>query len=197
MPVSPDGHLEATYFESPDAFRAWLAEHHDGLDVLWVGFWKKATGRPSLTWTESVEQALCFGWIDGVRRSVDDERYAIRFTPRRPGSNWSARNLDMYAALDDAGLIEPPGRAAYDARDPERTDRYRFEREQVSFSDEQLARFRAEPAAWSYFQAQPPSYRKTATWWVVSAKREDTRERRLTALIEDSAAGLRVKPLRR
>ena len=195
--IDPEGHLKATYFATPAAFRAWLAEKHDREDVLWVGYWKKATGRPSITWPESVEQALCYGWIDGLRRSIDDERYAIRFTPRREGSTWSARNLETYADLDGRGEIEAPGRAAFERRDPENTNRYSFERERVELADEYRRLLEADEAAWAFFQSQPPSYRKPAVHWVMSAKRESTRRRRLEALIEDSAAGLRIKPLRR
>ncbi|NIP80969.1 MAG: bacteriocin-protection protein [Gemmatimonadetes bacterium] len=195
--MEAEAHLDPTHFTTSDDFRAWLEENHARADVLWVGFWKKATGRPSITWSESVEQALCYGWIDGLRRSIDDERYAIRFTPRRPGSTWSARNLETYAELEGRGRIRPPGRAAFERRDPEKTNEYSYEREKAALSDAQLRRFRADGAAWSFFRSQPPSYRKTAIHWVVSAKREETRRRRLDTLIADSAAGLRIKPLRR
>lgn len=195
--MEPDAHLDATHFTTAAEFRAWLASNHDHTDVLWVGFWKKATGRPSITWPEAVEQALCYGWIDGVRRSIDDERYANRFTPRRPGSIWSARNLATYAELDRRGEIAAPGRAAFERRDPEKTNRYSFERERAELSGEYRRLLEADEAAWTFFRSQPPSYRKTATHWVMSAKREETRRRRLATLIADSAAGLRIKPLRR
>jgi uncharacterized protein YdeI (YjbR/CyaY-like superfamily) len=189
--------VKPTHFETPAAFRAWLEVNHDRMDELWVGFWKKATGRPSITWPESVEQALCFGWIDGIRRSVSDEAYAIRFTPRRRGSTWSAVNLKTYAQLEERGLMTSPGRAAYERRDPGKTDRYSFERENVKLDAGLQARLEANGEAWSFFRAQPPGYRKTVTWWMMSAKRKETRERRLDTLIEDSAAGLRIKGLRR
>ena len=195
--MEPDAHLNPTHFETPDAFREWLEENHDRKEVLWVGFWKKSTGRPSITWPESVEVALCFGWIDGLRRSVDEERYAIRFTPRRPGSIWSARNLEVYAELEAAGRVAAPGRAAYEVRDPEKTNRYSFEREEAELDEAFERRFRENPEAWSFFRSQPPGYRKITIHWVMSAKREDTRERRLKTLIEDSAAGLKIKELRR
>lgn len=190
-------HLDPTHFATADEFRAWLAKNHDRVAVLWVGYWKKATGRPSITWSESVAQALCWGWIDGLRRSIDDERYAIRFTPRNPDSTWSAKNLATYAELEARGLIQPPGRAVFERRDPEKTNDYSFERQRAEFSDEYRRRFQADEAAWSFFQSQPPGYRKTATLWVMSAKRQDTRDRRLATLMEDSAAGLRIKQLRR
>jgi uncharacterized protein YdeI (YjbR/CyaY-like superfamily) len=197
MSMDPDAHLDPVHFATADEFGAWLAENHDRVDVLWVGFWKMATGRPSITWPGSVEQALCWGWIDGLRRSIDDERYAIRFTPRRADSTWSAKNLETYAELEAGGRIQPPGRAAFERRDPEKTDEYSFEQQNAELSDEFRRRFQADESAWSFFQSQPPGYRKTATWWVMSAKREATRQRRLATLIEDSAAGLRIGPLRR
>ena len=195
--IDPDAHLHAEFFPSPEAFRSWLEANHDRAEVLWVGYWKKGTGRPSLTWSESVEQALCYGWIDGLRRSVDADRYAIRFTPRRPGSSWSAKNLETYGELERRGLIRPPGRAAFERRDPEKTAAYSFEREHAQLSAEDRSRFRADAAAWSYFQSETDSYRKTAIHWVTSAKRQETRRQRLDTLIADSAAGRRIKPLRR
>jgi uncharacterized protein YdeI (YjbR/CyaY-like superfamily) len=195
--MEPDAHLDPTHFETPQEFGAWLSKNHDQVEVLWVGFWKKATGKPSITWPESVEEALCYGWIDGLRRSVDDRRYAIRFTPRRPDSNWSAKNLETYAKLDAAGRIEPPGRAAYQRKDPNRTDQDSSDAEEARFSEGFEGRFKENEEAWAFFSSQPPGYRKTVTHWVMSAKREATRERRLATLIQDSAAGLRIKELRR
>lgn len=185
------------FFETPAAFREWLAEHHDSTEVQWVGFWKKATGKPSITWPESVAQALCYGWIDGLRRSIDDDAYMIRFTPRRPDSHWSRKNVETYRDLEARGLVEAPGRAAWEARDPENTARASYERERAELSAEQRAMLDANPEAAAWFDAQPPGYRKTATWWVVSAKRRDTRQRRMEQLVEDSAAGRKIGPLRR
>lgn len=187
----------AVFFASADDFRSWLAENHDVVGELWVGYWKKSSGVASLTWPESVDQALCYGWIDGVRKSVDGDRYKIRFTPRRPRSIWSAVNLKRVPELIEAGLMEAPGMAVYEASDPERTNRYSFERENAKLTEEQEAAFRANPDAWAFFQSQPPGYRKLVTHWVTSAKRESTRARRLARLMEDSAAGLRIKELRR
>jgi uncharacterized protein YdeI (YjbR/CyaY-like superfamily) len=190
--------MQPTFFETPDAFRRWLEAHHDSEPELWVGFHRKGTGRPSLTWPESVDEALCYGWIDGLRRSIDAPSYAIRFTPRRSGSTWSNVNVRRVGELIREGRMRPAGLRAFEARDPERSGTYSFEqREAATLGPEAEARFRASPEAWRYFEAQPPGYRKTATWWVVSAKQEATRERRLRALIEDSAAGRRVAPLRR
>ena len=185
------------FFPTPADFRRWLAQHHDSRDELWVGFYKKATGKASLTWPESVDEALCFGWIDGIRKSVDEEAYVIRFTPRRRGSHWSKVNLVRVAALTKEGRMAPAGMAAYDARDPEKSGLYSFEREAARLSREQERELRSHAAAWKFWKAQPPGYRKVAAHWVVSAKREETRARRLANLIEDSANGLRIKQLRR
>jgi uncharacterized protein YdeI (YjbR/CyaY-like superfamily) len=190
--------MEPTFFATPDEFRAWLEEHHATESELLVGFHKMGSGRPSITWPESVDQALCFGWIDGVRRSIDDERYSIRFTPRQRRSTWSAVNVRRVGELEAEGLMWPAGRAAFERRSDDRTAIYSHERrEAAAFSAEQEAAFRAARAAWAWFQDQPPSYRKAATHWVVSAKREETRERRLRRLIADSAAGRTVPPLTR
>lgn len=197
MTKLPDGDVEVRYFPDAEAFRAWLQEHHDRVDELWVGYYKKATGKPSMTWPESVAQALCFGWIDGLRKSVDEERYRIRFTPRKRSSHWSAVNVKMFEDLRVQGLVHPAGEAAFAARDPDRTARASYEQKAPAFDAEQEAAFRANPEAWAFFQEQPPGYRRTATWWVVSAERPETRARRLATLIEDSAAGLRIKQLRR
>jgi uncharacterized protein YdeI (YjbR/CyaY-like superfamily) len=184
------------FFSTPDAFRAWLEDHHSTAAELLVGFHKKATGRPSMTWTESVREALCFGWIDGVRRGLGEDSYTIRFTPRKPGSNWSSRNVRHVEELIREGKMTPAGLAAYEARKPERTGIYAFEqRDPARLDREQEKHFRANGKAWAFFQAQPPSYRQTAIYWVVSAKRAETRERRLATLIEDSAAGRRLARL--
>lgn len=187
---------DVTHFDSPEAFRAWLDEHHAKRDVLWVGFWKKSTGRASLTWEESVDVALCYGWIDGIRKRVDDEAYTIRFTPRRDGSVWSRRNIERYGALEQAGRIARGGAAAYERRTEDRSGVYSFEQESTpTLSDEYRARLEANEAAWADWQSRPPGYRRLVAHWVMSAKREATRERRLTTLIEDAAAGRKIKSL--
>ncbi len=185
------------FFETPADFGAWLAANHRSVDVQWVGFWKVATGKPSIRWEESVEQALRFGWIDGLRRSIDDEAYMIRFTPRRPDSHWSRKNVERYRRLEAEGRIEAAGRAAWEAKDPKKVGRASYEREEAEFSDELRAMLDADPDAAAWFDDQAPGYRKTATWWVMSAKREETRERRMKQLVTDSAAGLKIGPLRR
>jgi uncharacterized protein YdeI (YjbR/CyaY-like superfamily) len=196
-PPKPSGR-GPIYFGDAAAFRTWLAAHHAKHDELLVGFHKRGTGRPSMTWPESVDEALCFGWIDGVRRRVDADRYTIRFTPRRPRSIWSAINIAKVTALIAAGKMRPAGLRAFEARDEARSRVYSFEREQAATleaADER--RFQANRAAWKFFSAQPPWYRRSAYHWVISAKRAETRASRLATLIADSAAGRAIKPLRR
>ena len=161
-----------------------------------MGYWKKHTGKPSLTWSEAVDQALCFGWIDGRLNRIDDERHMQRFTPRRNGSNWSKVNVEKVARLKEAGLMRPAGLAAFERRSDDRTGVYSFERE-TELAPEYEARLRANRAAAEYFDARPPWYRRTAIHLVMSAKKEETRLRRLERLIEDSAAGRDLKELRR
>jgi uncharacterized protein YdeI (YjbR/CyaY-like superfamily) len=188
----------ATFFETPADFRAWLEEHHASESELIVGFHRKGSGRPSITWPESVAEALCFGWIDGVRRGIDDESYSIRFTPRKPTSNWSKVNIQLVASLTAAGRMRPAGLAAFERRTAERSGIYSYERRKAAaLSPEQQSEFEADDAAWSFFTAQPRGYRQTAIHWVVSAKREETRAKRLATLISDSAAGRRLRHLTR
>jgi uncharacterized protein YdeI (YjbR/CyaY-like superfamily) len=183
----------AIYFRSPGEFRSWLQQHHAAEKEVLVGFYKVATGQPSLTWSESVDQALCFGWIDGVRRSVDERRYTIRFTPRKPGSIWSRINIAKVAVLRASGLMSAAGEKASAAREEKRSGIYSFEQKRpLVLSPAYRQRFMANRQAWKYFQAQAPSYRRTVTFWVMSAKKDETRERRLARLIEDSAGGRRV-----
>jgi uncharacterized protein YdeI (YjbR/CyaY-like superfamily) len=186
------------FFAAPADLAAWFAEHADAEPELLVGYWKKGTGRPSVTWAESVDEALCVGWIDGVRRRIDDDSYSIRFTPRRAGSTWSLVNVRRVGELTAAGRMRDAGLAAFAARRDDRSGTYSFEQRAEPRLDETAEEtFRADQAAWDFFSAQPPSYRRTAVWWVVSAKRPATRERRLVQLMADSRAGLRIAPLRR
>jgi uncharacterized protein YdeI (YjbR/CyaY-like superfamily) len=190
--------MEPTFFATPAEFRAWLERHHADARELLVGFHKKGSGRPSITWQESVDEALCFGWIDGVRRSIGAESYSIRFTPRQKRSIWSAANIKRARELLELGRMTPAGLAAFEARTDDRSAVYSHEqRKAAQLEPEQQARFEAEPAAWEWFQRQAPWYRRAALHWVTSAKRPETRERRLDALIADSAAGRTVKPLTR
>jgi uncharacterized protein YdeI (YjbR/CyaY-like superfamily) len=190
--------VKPLFFETPEQFRAWLEEHHETESELLVGFYKKGSGRRSITWPESVDQALCFGWIDGVRRSLGDDAYTIRFTPRKRTSNWSLVNVAKVEELTARGLMAPAGLRAYEARTPERTGVYSSERSQPAMLPDEFERdIRANERAWEWFQGRPPGYRKTAMHWVISAKREETRMRRLRQLIECSAEGRNVPPLTR
>lgn len=185
------------HFESQRAFRTWLERNHERRDVLWVGFWKKATGKASITWEESVDVALCFGWIDGLRRRIDDEAYTIRFTPRREGSTWSRRNIERYEALAQEDRVAPSGEEAFARRAEDNSGVYSFEQDETpELSEEYRERLCANEDAWADWKARPPGYRRTVVHWVMSAKRESTRERRLAQLIEDSAAGRKIKPMR-
>ena len=187
----------ATFFESPDAWRSWLEDHHDSESELWLGFWKKHTGHDGLTYEEAVEQALCYGWIDGVLNRIDDERHRIRFTPRKPGSNWSRVNVEKVADLERRGLMTEAGRAAHEAGRSDPRGLYSYENsEEVELDQEYVAQLAASSSALAFFESQSPSYRRTVKRWVMSAKRKETRDRRMAQLVEDCEAGLLIKPLR-
>jgi uncharacterized protein YdeI (YjbR/CyaY-like superfamily) len=190
--------MKPRFFSTPSAFRNWLEEHHDGAGELLVGFHKRGSGRPSITWPESVDQALCFGWIDGVRKSIDDVSYTIRFTPRKQRSVWSAVNVKRATELERLGLMHPAGLEAFRARSAERSGRYSYEqRNSATLGDVYEKKLRANKKALSYFRSQAAWYQRAATWWVVSAKKEETRMRRLATLIDDSANGRTIAPLTR
>jgi uncharacterized protein YdeI (YjbR/CyaY-like superfamily) len=190
--------MDPIFFESPAELRAWLEQNHDKETELLVGAYRKATGKPTVTWPQIVDEALCFGWIDGIRRGIDDESWSIRLTPRKPTSNWSSVNIKRVGELEKEGRMTPAGRAAFARRSEERSGIYSYEqRRKARLDAEQEREFRANEKAWTFFRSQPPGYRRTATHWVVSAKREETRRRRLATLIEDSAAGRRLRHLTR
>jgi uncharacterized protein YdeI (YjbR/CyaY-like superfamily) len=187
--------MKPVFFETPEELRAWLEEHHETATELWVGMYKTASGRPSVTWPQVVDEALCFGWIDGIRKGIDDISYANRLTPRKPTSNWSAVNVKRFGELKRQGRVRPAGQAAFDRRRKERTGVYSYEqRHQVKLDPAFEKRFRAKKKAWSWFEQQAPSYRTAAVYWVMTAKKPETRERRLDQLIEDSGRGRRVPP---
>jgi uncharacterized protein YdeI (YjbR/CyaY-like superfamily) len=189
--------MEPTFFATPADFRAWLERHHESHSELIVGFHKRGSGRPSITWPEAVDQALCFGWIDGVRRRIDDASYSIRFAPRKARSTWSAVNIKRMKELVDEGLVAPAGMAAFERRADDRSAIYSYEqRKAAELEPDQERRLRADERAFAFFEAQPPSYRRAAIHWVTTAKKPETRERRLAQLIECSAAGEPVPPLR-
>ena len=193
-----DARLKPIFFGSPHEFRDWLEANHESEAEVYVGYWKKATGKPSLSWSQAVDQALCFGWIDGRLNRIDDERHMQRFTPRRKGSNWSKVNVEKVAKLESEGLMRPAGRKAFEARSEGKTGVYSFEQEPPETLPEQYdSKLRADPSAAGYFDSRPPWYRRAASHWVVSAKREETRERRLATLVDCSARGEDVPPLRR
>lgn len=184
--------MKPTFFETPDDFRRWLERNHDKATELLVGFYKRGSGRPSITWPESVDQALCFGWIDGVRKRIDDVSYTIRFTPRKKSSNWSAINIRRVGELTKLGLMQPSGLRAFEQRTAAKSAIYEYENAPKQLPPADEKKFRANRKAWAYFTSQAPSYQRVAIHWVVSAKREETRARRLALLIEDSANGRRL-----
>ena len=184
--------MEPTFFATPALFRKWLARNHESSTELLVGFYKKDSGKRSINWPESVDEALCFGWIDGVRRRIDDISYSIRFTPRKRTSNWSAVNIARVKELTERGLMQPAGVRAFAQRREEKSGIYAYENAPGTLDPWDEKKFRANRRAWEYFNNQPPSYRRVAIYWVTSAKKPQTRERRLTTLIDDSAAGRRL-----
>ena len=188
---------DVTFFETPERLRDWLDANHTTRDELWVGIYKKGSGKPTVVWAQIVDEALCVGWIDRIAKSIDATSYAQRLTPRRKGSNWSAINVANVARLTAEGRMRPAGLAAFEARTDAKTAVYSYERDATSLSDDETSRFQAVPAAWADWEKRPPSYRKAVTAWVTTAKQATTRERRLAQLIEDSAAGREVGPMRR
>jgi uncharacterized protein YdeI (YjbR/CyaY-like superfamily) len=185
--------MEPIFFSKPADFRKWLKKHHAKEKELLVGFYKVGSGKPSITWSESVDEALCFGWIDGVRRSLGDESYTIRFTPRKVGSNWSAINIKKIAELKKKGLLERAGLAIFEKREEKKSKVYTYENKEVKLSTSFLKQFKANKKAWAFFTTQAPSYQKVAAAWVMGAKQEKTKLSRLATLIADSAGGTRLK----
>ena len=187
--------MKPRFFKTQDDFRKWLVKNHASKSELFVGYYKKHTGRPSLTWPESVDQALCFGWIDGIRKSLGDESYMIRFTPRRPKSIWSDVNIKRMAELKKLGLLHDAGVAAFARRTDEKSVRYAYEQRDVKLSSVYEKEIRSNSKAWEFFQQLPPSVRKPTIWWVMSAKQNETQLRRLKLLISCSAKGERIPHL--
>lgn len=189
---------QVLFFSTANEFRAWLDQNHAAEGELFVGFYKKGSGKPSITWPESVDAALCYGWVDGVRNAIDQVSYRIRFTPRKPTSTWSAINVKRVAELKKLGLMRPAGIKAFEARKEDKTGIYAYEqRKHARLPLAYEKKFRANKRAWRFFQSQPPWYQRTATYRVISAKQEATRHKRLAQLIQDSEAGLSIKELRR
>ena len=184
---------EVHAFPSAAAFRAWLEANHGTESELWVGYYRKGTGKRSLTYAEAVEEALCFGWIDGLTYRVNDEMHTNRFTPRRPSSNWSAINIAKVAELTAAGRMQEAGIRAFEGRDRRKDAVYSYEREPLDLSPDMLARLSSDPQASAYWAGETPSFRRQAAFWVMSAKRPETRERRFDTLLADSRAGRRPR----
>jgi uncharacterized protein YdeI (YjbR/CyaY-like superfamily) len=180
------------FFTNQDDFRKWLAENHKKETELLVGFYKKESGRPTMTWSQSVDQALCFGWIDGVRKSIDKDSYCIRFTPRRPTSIWSDINIQKIEELKKEGLIQPSGIAAFKNRKASKSRIYSFETETKKLPDQFELKFKANIIAWDFFTRQAPSYQKTIIHWIVTAKQEKTKLTRLVRTITESEKQKRI-----
>jgi uncharacterized protein YdeI (YjbR/CyaY-like superfamily) len=187
------GDMKAVFFKSAEEFRRWLAAHHATHRELLVGFYKKACGKPGISYKEAVDEALCFGWIDGIKRRVDDERYTHRFTPRAAGSIWSVINTNRVKELSALGRMAKPGLAAFEGRDPKKTALYSFEQRPSTFEPALEREFKRHDAAWTFFRAQPAGYQRLMTFWIMSAKQQTTRERRLAALVKRSAEGKRIQ----
>lgn len=181
----------AVFFETEADFRHWLEANHQATPELLVGFWKKGSGKPSIDWPQARDQALCFGWIDGVRRSMGDDAYTIRFTPRRKGSIWSRVNVERFEALKVGGLMTAAGERAYE-ENKHRSGLYAYERPLAELTSDETKEFKANAKAWSDWEGRPPGYRKTVLYWITSAKKPETRAKRLATLVEDSAAGRKL-----
>ncbi|MCG3139981.1 MAG: hypothetical protein HDKAJFGB_00918 [Anaerolineae bacterium] len=188
--------MSPVFFQTQAELREWFLRHHADTTELFIGFYKKGAPQQGIAYPQALDEALCFGWIDGVRKSIDATRWMIRFIPRKPKSIWSAVNLKRAAELERAGMMQPAGLAAFHGHDKKRTRQYSFENRPQTLNAADETTFRADKKAWAWFHAQAPSYQRAALWWVVSAKQDATRARRLTALIADSRAGVRVKSLR-
>ena len=188
--------MKPIFFKTSADFRAWLEENHQKERELWVGYYKKATKLASITWPESVDEALCFGWIDGIRKSIDETSYVIRFTPRKPTSHWSDVNISRVKELKKNGLMQAAGLEAYKKRKKEKSGRASYEQKSVELSADYLKKIKANTKAWQYFDALAPSYKKMTIWFVMSAKREETRLKRLEVVISSSSQGLKIPALR-
>jgi uncharacterized protein YdeI (YjbR/CyaY-like superfamily) len=184
--------MQPRFFDRAAAFRRWLTQHHTRAGELLVGFYKKASGKPTVTYHEALDEALCFGWIDGIRKSFGPDRYTIRFTPRKPTSIWSQVNITRAKALVASGRMTAAGLRAFETRDEQRAKLYSYERETARFDPDLERTFKSDPRAWEFCQAQPPGYRRIVTWFVMSAKKPETRAKRLETVIRHSRAGRRL-----
>lgn len=189
--------MKVIFFKSPSDFRKWLEKNHTSAQELWVGYYKKGSGKPSITWSESVDEALCFGWIDGIRKSIDDISYTTRFTPRKQRSTWSNVNINRVQELIKDKRMQPAGLKAFENRKEDKSGIYAYEQRDKKLDDKYEQKLKANKKAWEFFQAQPPWYQRTSSWWVISAKKEETRLKRLDQLIADSAEGRTIAQLTR
>lgn len=184
--------MSVTFFKTQDDFRKWLESHHEKETELIVGFYKVDSGKPSMSWSQSVDQALCFGWIDGVRKSIDKESYSIRFTPRSSNSNWSAFNIKKIEDLTKAGLMKPAGLKAFSLRKENKSEIYSYENDTIFLISNYEVQFRENKKAWDFFMKQAPSYRKAIMSWIMNAMQEKTRQSRLEKTIKESEKQKRV-----
>lgn len=182
------------FFRTSAALRRWLDRNHDKATELWIGFHRKDSGKGGITYPQALDEALCYGWIDGIRKKLDETSFTTRFTPRKKNSIWSNVNVRHVDRLKQSGKMMPPGIAAFDGKDEKRVGVYSFERDNAELEPAMKTRFRKNPKAWKFFESQPPYYRKLAAWYVISAKRDDTRDKRLTSLINHSAKEERLPP---
>ena len=189
--------MKPTFFKSGDQFRSWLEKNYDKQQELLLGFYKKASGKGGITYPEALDEALAYGWIDGIRKSFGELSYTIRFTPRKPKSIWSMVNIKRVGELIKLGRMQPPGLKAFEGRDLKKAQLYSYERKTSKLDDKLEERLKANKKAWEFFQAQPPGYQRVISWWIISAKQEETRFRRLERLIKDSENGRRVGILER
>ncbi|MDN5200339.1 YdeI/OmpD-associated family protein [Fulvivirgaceae bacterium BMA10] len=188
--------MEPTFFEKQADLREWFEKNHNKVEALWVGYYKKGTGIPSIDWSQSVDEAICFGWIDGIRKKIDDQTYKIRFTPRKPRSHWSAVNIEKVQQLTKLGLMKPEGLAAYKKRDEKRSGQASYEQAHVALDKDYEKEIQKNKKAWEYFENMAPYYRKATIHWVMSAKKEETRLKRLDVLIKSSEEGQKIPPMR-
>ena len=193
MAATKPASAEPIFFPTPAAFRNWLKKNHATCREQWIGFHRKASGRPSITWPESVDEALCVGWIDGLRKTIDAESYKIRFTPRKKESNWSAVNIGRVKELTKQGRMQPAGLAAFAQRKETKSGIYAYENRKTAVLDKvDEKRFRSNTRAWEFFQRQSAGYRQNVIWYLVTAKKTETRQRRLEQVIARSEAGRRM-----
>ncbi len=184
------------FFKSQEALRKWFEKNHSKKDELWIGYFKKSSDKQSVTYAQAVDEALCFGWIDGIRKGIDDEKFCQRFTPRRLKSIWSAVNIKKLSELTKQGLMHEAGLNTFNNRDEKQAGLYSFEQTEIIMPAVYLKKLKANKKAWAYFSNIPPGYQKTVTWWVISAKQEETKLRRLDALIKDSESGRKIGPMK-